>query len=134
MSDDVSLYAYVRVLANTLGLTDWEIEVDDDAAHLPADTLARVNVPTGRRTARISLGAEYANCTPEDQRNTLVHELLHCHFDTVSDLAERTLRRQLGAAAWDVYEEAQELLLEQAIDAVAVAVGEFLPVPPAGSS
>ena len=133
MSDDVSLYAWLRVAANTLGLTDWEIEMHDDTS-LPNDVLARVHIPTGRRTAAISLSPEYHRCTPTDQRATLVHELLHCHFDPVTDFAHRTLPVALGEAAWNVYEEANDLLIEHAIDALAVAVAAFLPLPPEGSS
>jgi len=133
MTDDVTLYGYVRVLANTLGLTDWEIELEQ-GCDLPSDCLARVHVPTGRRIATIKLGDQYETISREDQRATLVHELLHCHFDPLTDLNVRTLPDGLGAAAWDVFQEAHELLLEQAIDATAVAVAEFLPCPPEGSN
>jgi hypothetical protein len=132
MTDDVSLYAWVRVAANTVGLTDWDFELVDE--HLPNDVMARINIPTGRRHARIMLGEQYHLSTPHEQRATIVHELLHCHFDAVGDLATRTLPDILGLAAWSVYEEANELLTEQAVDAIAVAFAEFLPLPPEGSS
>jgi hypothetical protein len=115
-----------------LGLSDWEVELVT-GADLPDDCLARINIPTGRRTAEIKLGEEYEKSSPEEKRATLVHELLHCHFDPLGDLAHRALPQTIGEAAWHVYEEASDLLLEQAIDAVAVAIAPFLPVPPEGS-
>jgi hypothetical protein len=131
MSTD-PLTSWLDTAAAMLGLTDWEIELVTDA-DLPDDCLARVNVPTGRRTAEIKVGAEFAKSSPEERRATLVHELLHCHFDPITDLSHRVLPSALGDQAWHVYDQASEMVIEQAIDAVAVAVAEFLPLPPEGS-
>jgi hypothetical protein len=125
-----TLDEYVRALANTLGLTDWGLSIEWH--DLPADTTARVVMAYGRRFATIILGEEYLNSSPADRRETLVHELLHLHFAQADELVNDTLPDLLGRPSFSAFEAAHNLVMERAIDAVAVAIGDMgtIPFPP----
>ena len=123
---------YVRVVANTLGLTDWEIKVR--WGDLPDDTLARVHPSYARRSAEIIFGEAFLNSRPEEQRDTVVHELLHLHFSMADELVSDTLPSLLGSPAFKAFENSLDLAMEYAIDAIAVGIGEMgvIPTPPEG--
>jgi hypothetical protein len=86
----------------------------------------------GRRSATILLGEEYLKSSPADRRETLVHELLHLHFAHADELVSDSLGDLLGKSAYEVFESAHNLVMERAIDAVAVAIGDMgtIPLPP----
>lgn len=77
---------YIRRLADMIALKDWAIYVLDEP---PEDTGANADVTIigGRKLANIRLSEFFLDGTPESQRATLVHELVHCHLDTPAMLA-----------------------------------------------
>ncbi len=70
--------AYLRVLADSFGLRDWRFEIADDPA--PPKKLAMVQPMLEQSFAWVLLSERWADLAPERQRQTLVHELLHCHL------------------------------------------------------
>jgi hypothetical protein len=121
---------WVRTCANTLGLSDWEIEVRRES--LPDDTLGRCFVPRARQSARILIGDTFAEASREEQRATIVHELLHCHFAPLVEIVEESLPMLLGKPAYHSFETAHDLALERCLEAQAVAFANLLPLPPEG--
>lgn len=110
---------YVRHLADLLRLRDWTIEVSGDAA--PADSVAMIHLTNGRRHAILDLSDAFlADPDPASQRHTIVHELVHCHFEPAHVIA-----KALGDGRYDDF----LLLYEYGTDAMADAVAPLLPLP-----
>lgn len=115
---------------NTLGLGEWVVNVE--WTDLPEDVYARVHAAYARREATIKLGEEYLKATPESQRETLVHELLHLHFAPLDEYVADSIKTSMGPQAYVLFEAAFDLFEERAIDAIAVAVSNMgvIPAPP----
>lgn len=80
---------YCRDLATRMGLGDWQVWF---RLGEPADgALASVRLPYGRRVLEITVGGAFLNEDPEGQRDTLVHEILHGHFEPALALASEFL-------------------------------------------
>jgi hypothetical protein len=119
---------WVGEIACAIGLSEWEIEVKVE--ELPEDVLARCHVPRARQAARIVIGTEFLAGSAEEQRATMVHELMHCHFAQVVEVTEESLPAILGRPAWTIFETGHDLALERCLEAVAVAFAAKLPLPP----
>lgn len=68
-------------LKNELGLKDWVIELQRNG---PADEtcIAEIGVFYGQRRARLYIDFQcFMAQTPWNRKVTMIHELLHCHFD-----------------------------------------------------
>lgn len=126
-NERVALNNYVRYLADGLCLRDWQIEL----ILAPADEgiAGRVITPYGRKIAHILLGPSWRICGLHELRDTLVHELLHCHLDQVGN-APRMIAEHLAPAAYAIFEQAFEVQIEHAIDAIACAFAPVFELPP----
>ena len=111
--------SYVRQLADQFGLKDWAIEVPET----PPDgtAIAATWMAYGQRLARIHLSDKFLCDTPEDQRDTIVHELLHLHFAAMDGLVTDWLEADKH--------KAYSRMFEYGIDAIAIAVSPRLPLP-----
>ena len=87
-----------------------------------------------RDEAKIILGDSFRELSPSEQRDTIVHELLHCHFATVDEYVSDTVPVLIGKPAYTAWESAYDLMQERAIDNVAVAISALgvIPLPPEG--
>lgn len=110
---------YIRQIADTLHLRDWRIDVIEE---LPggSDAIASCAPVAGRKYAVIRLAECFLTDPPVDQRQTVTHELLHCHFAPMMRLLEAT--ESLGAA--------EKLMMEYFVDGLADAIAPLLPMPP----
>lgn len=129
---------YVRDAADTLGLRDWTAQY----YIVPPDDLdtqgvcGAINVVVTRRTFTIWLPAEwYARASEaadlsdrEDARNTIAHELLHCHFKPIDTHLEQ-VQTNLGDALWDLWNSMYIQRMEVFMDTVSVPLAEALPLP-----
>lgn len=74
-----ALECYVRYVADEMGLKDWKINVlrepPNDKEHA-----GECDARFGRKLANITFHPGFRDDKPEEQRQTVVHELLHCHF------------------------------------------------------
>jgi hypothetical protein len=117
---------YCRQLANLIGLTHWRIDLepgdpDDDA-------LASMRVISGQQRAMLKIGRGYTADTPEDQRSTMLHELIHVHLWPCDDVIE-AVGPLLGTAAANLATSQHNLAVERATDSLAVAIAEHFPLP-----
>jgi hypothetical protein len=76
-ADLAGLSAYVRTLADRMGLKDWTFGVeyvddDDFAANITFDDITR--------TATLVVDESFFGLTPERRRVIVVRELIRCHF------------------------------------------------------
>jgi hypothetical protein len=73
------LETYIRTRADELGLRDWTLFLDDEELN-PEDRLARATLTWGRKHSKIAVCEMFRRLTPEQQRETIIHELVHLHF------------------------------------------------------
>lgn len=118
------LEEYVAELKDALGLPHWRIHLSGQAPS--PDTHGQVQVVYGRHVAHIYLDLPES---PEQLRETLVHELLHCHFERMS-WAFNNFRDVVGSAAFSVGEGAHSDAVEVTIDALSAAIAPLFPLAP----
>jgi hypothetical protein len=113
--DRKALFAYIRSTADEMGLRDWEIRLSDEPAREGKG--ASVGCVFGRKFA-----------SPEDQRDTIVHELIHLHLEPASDMVYRDLEKILGRPADAAFTNGFDRQLEYAIDGLAGALAQHTPL------
>lgn len=111
---------YVRRLADMLAFKDWQVEIADDEPSNP-DAYASVEPLAGRKVAVIRLGCRFLDLSPEGQRHTMAHELVHLHV-------EPFYRIGLNAVPKDV-ESPFHVAMEYAVDGIADGIAPLLPLP-----
>lgn len=122
----VTLGRYISALADAVGLRDWSISLQDDPC--ADDVNGTCQCVYGRRVASIALSRNWMNADEYDLRETIVHELLHCHTDPITyPLAG--IEDHLGSSLHTHLVSSQALALELAVDAIASAFAPRLPLP-----
>jgi hypothetical protein len=116
--------SYFRLVADSLDLRDWHIVLNRQP---PSDLelMAQSQIVYGRRSVVMWLSSHFLAQSPQDQRQAVIHELLHAHFYPIQavvhqafdDDDERTFCRL------------HHLYFEQTVDSVATAVASLLPLP-----
>lgn len=125
--DRDALGRYVRDMADLMGLRDWTVGIASDPPE-DDEANASVEVTFGRRYAMIKFSATWTERAPEEMRQTVVHELAHCHLWSMNQRI-CDLHNLLGTGTYEVMEKAYRENLELAIDAIAQAWAETLPLP-----
>lgn len=112
---------YVRSLADSIGLKDWKIQISE--APPPNSDSAEASTWTayGQRRAEIYLSDRFLGSSSEEQRDTVVHELLHLHFAPMDGIVTDVVE----AGPYKAYSR----LFEYGIDAVAVAIAPRFLLP-----
>lgn len=111
---------YLRQLADAMRLRDWTVEIEPEEPEDPNEQ-AHVVCIYGRKCARVRLSDGFLTDAPEEQRQGLVHELIHCHFD----MANQTALEAMPEPVQDVYRR----LVEYGVDGLADAIAPLLPLP-----
>jgi hypothetical protein len=122
-----SLEDAVRRYADLLGLKDWRIEVMREHPKEDSD-LGECRVIYGRRMAQILFCQSFFEVNPEEQRSTIIHELLHCHFDSPFQEAAK-LQDHVNPAVWHVFHASYHERTELVVDTIAEAIGRLMPLP-----
>lgn len=120
------LAKYVAARAVDLGLRDWEFLFEPT----PSDdgTMAQVTPTYGRRLAVVAFCADFHHKTREEQRQTVVHELLHVHFAAEAQ-AVIDATKQLSPSAAAIALDAYRMGHEYGVDALADAIAPLFPLP-----
>lgn len=124
--DRKALVTYIRSTADQVGLKDWEVVLSDEPA--AEGKAASVQAAFGRKFARILIGKGFRGEAPEDQRDTIMHELVHLHLEPAADMVYRDLEKILGRPADAVFTNGFDRQLEYGIDALAGALAPHLPL------
>ena len=129
---------YVRKMANEMGLRDWRFEVyfeqDPSQGKSPADGVlenewqAVCDPVPHRRVAELRFQLDAPEQDPQELRQTVCHELLHCHGSSMWTQVRVDLHGQLGQSPYDFFVNAFEANMEWHIDAIATAWAEKLPL------
>lgn len=112
---------YLRQLADLMGLKDWVVEIDSDSPERN-DAAASADCAYGHRHIIVALSDHFLSDSPSEQRYVIVHELVHAHLAPLHHYLHRTLK--------DSHWEGYKLVLEYAVDGVAMAWAPHLPLPP----
>lgn len=118
---------YIKLIALQLGLEGWEFTLDDKPAG--EDEYANVSVVYGQRRAIICLAKDRSKWTAETARDTIVHELMHCHLEPISEISSDVLDTAAGARVAAVGNAAVSYVIERTVDAVSTAIAKFMPLP-----
>lgn len=115
--------AYFRDLAARMGLAHWTLDIRgaDDQPGI-AGALATITCCQGRTFVTIRLAESLMTASPQEQRDTCVHELVHLYFAASDTIVDRELSPSMNVA-W-------RNAMEYGIDAVSKAIAPFLPLPP----
>lgn len=120
--------AYIVHLRDLLKLSEWRVFLSNALPDGP-DAHAQIECTYGRRSATIRVCHDWEQSTPEDQRNAITHELLHCYFTPIQSVMNRA-----GEVFGDQASIVSAYHLEQmeyAIDGIATAIAPLLPLPEA---
>ena len=122
-----TLEEYVRELARLLALDHWTFEFDEeepDSDSVEAETHIRTdgNVATMRFPSRIRQERR------DEVRQTVIHELLHCHTDRFADDMGDALERATSTSTWDILHELHRRSAERMVDGIAMAIADRYPL------
>ena|GEM_PF-6664468 len=125
------LKRYIRWLCDQLGLRDWEIILlhETTAEVGEGDAIAYIHPTDGQRRATLRLCSDFREMSPEKQRHSLIHELIHPHHRDATDIIRLTLPRSFGGVAYEVLWENFRQQVELMVDNIATAIAEQYPVP-----
>jgi hypothetical protein len=118
------LVAYLNLLADLMGLKDWELTVDTNAAD---DDYASVGPVYGQHRATLSVDPNWRQMRKADLRWVLVHELTHLHLARLKVGVGNYLGRLRGGTK-ATGEKALDDEVEYAVDAIAMAWAKRLPL------
>ena len=123
--------SYVQILRRKIGLSEWKIDLNDKPCS--SDALGECDIIYGQHRATISLNKNYKKEKAESLRNTIVHELLHCHMSPITESAGQVMEpfeddihgRKIVQATIN----AIEYQTERVIDLIAEVVSPIMPLP-----
>lgn len=121
-----SLTGYVRGIADALGLRDHTFDVR--VGMLDGDMRATCVSIYGRRYHVLTVHDSFFGLPPEEQREAIVHEVLHPHFHPLTEHLT-PLQEELGRGQYRVLERGFLRDLEQSVDALTTALVGLLPLP-----
>lgn len=121
-----TLAEYVRWVADQLELRDWTIHLE----HIPCDPerAGEAECVRYRRDIHISVNHRFRDYPPEEQRETIVHELLHAHHEACWRMVQADLAEPLGKIAYYVFCDAYRANMEHCVDALAKALSKHMPL------
>lgn len=121
-----ALGRYVRWAADTMELRDWTFEI----AHDPPDpdANARINLTYARKLAVVRFCSDFRQMPAEQQRHTVVHELVHCHLESATNMVLNDLEGHLAKPTDQIFWEGFKRQIEYGVDALASTIAKHLPL------
>ena len=126
--DCEAIEEYVRELADALGLRDWLITVSSDSLDENA-VIAEIRCVNGRKRARISFASYFKSLDLDVQREVVVHELLHVHWEGAWSVLRHDIADYLGQLLYDHTMQSFRRQAEIGIDGIAHSIAHYLPLP-----
>lgn len=121
-----ALETYVAACLPVLNLGNWKVTILTDVA--PEDRYADIEPNDQAQTANLRVGNLFWAQKPEEQRLTIVHELIHLHLCRLDQAVDR-LEPVLGSAAWAPWAGVYEDAYERATDSIAEILAPHLDLP-----
>jgi len=118
---------YVENLMIIMRLKDWKLlidweDLDDD------DFYATMQSQPDQMRSTLSIKNRFLELSREEQTQTLVHELVHCHLFALHYMAERAMEESVGSKAFKIFEVALDCEVEKATDILADIIVPFVPL------
>ena len=120
-----SLKDYVEKLLPLMNLWGWTIEIE--VSNEEADNLAEINAVPESHLAVITIKPSFWKLSVAEQRQTLVHELVHCHTNRLTDRVQALIEQALPKKLWGGLEAALSLDLEELTDTLAHIIAPHMP-------
>ncbi len=122
------LRAYVEMVAGKLHLRDWAFGIAREGAG--PEHAAYVSRRFGQREATVWFSSDFRSRDPGEQRDTVVHEVMHVHLDPMMQVIRNDLResRCLTPREYDLLHATMMREVEEANDRICRAFAEFLPL------
>lgn len=105
-----------------MGLRDWTVGIAEGATD-DVNHEAEAACTTGQKIIWVYLSEHFLERTPDRQRQTLVHELLHAH---TAPMHQFLCRLEIDKGVFAGY----DLLMEYMVDGIAEEWAKSLPLPP----
>jgi hypothetical protein len=121
-----TLTDYIRLLADEMRLRDWTVKLGEEAADY--GNCADIRIVYGRKLATVYLPADSRSTAPEELRHTLVHELIHVHFEPMANAVRNDLEPYLGRTAGALFFEGFKRQYEYGTDGLADAIAPLFPL------
>ena len=121
-----ALEVYVAACLPVLNLGNWKVTILTDVA--PEDRYADIEPNDQAQTANLRVGNLFWAQKPDEQRLTIVHELIHLHLCRLDQTVDR-LEPVLGSAAWAPWAAVYEDVYERATDAIAEILAPQVDLP-----
>lgn len=115
--DFATFREYIRYVADQVGLRDWTIFVLDDPPADPANA-ACISMFPHRKVAHVAFDKGWCDGDDETICRTVIHEMLHCHFEGIATALE-TLESFAGTAYAKPVLRNVDHNMELGIDAIA---------------
>lgn len=115
-----AIQLYLDELKRLLGLDHWDVFLS--LASSPPNTNASVHPVYGRRVVPIAVNKDWWTYTPQNQRNSLVHELLHVVHNAQTEVIRTA---PTSTWMWRTFERETELM----VDHLAGVLDQYMPWP-----
>ena len=122
---------YLAKLQSLIRLNDWEITVDFTPVNddMDFESFAEITPALSARRATLRFGRKFFSIPSNEQRQTLLHELIHLHLAAIHEMASDTvtaLSDEKGFAAFNgAYDVAMEITTDGLADAFAPLLEPF---------
>lgn len=122
---------YLAKLQSLIRLNDWEIIVDFTPVNDDSDfeTFAEITPALSARRATLRFGRRFFTIPSDEQRQTLLHEMIHLHLAAIHEMTSDTvtaLTDERGFLAFDAaYDVAMEITTDGLADAFAPLLEPF---------
>ncbi len=124
------LGSYMRECADAMELRDWHLDLSHEGPEPHhGNAYASAEPIFGQRRAVFRFCSTFRELRPDEQRNIVVHELVHCHLASIQSMVEKDLEEPLGKAVDAMFFSAFQRSVEYATDALAAAIAKHLPLP-----
>lgn len=120
------LVNYVRMIADRMGLKDWQFGIS--ACEPQQGAIASTEVWGDSMTATVCIGSTFWKYGPRMQREVLVHEVIHWHTDKFYKSGRSIFQKTLGREAYELALDQFRAFHELTVDAIASAWARELPL------
>lgn len=121
-----ALGEYISYLLLIVESTDWRVQISSEYPD-GEDAMASIECIYGRRLANLRLCKDFPTLKPEQQRHTLVHEILHIVTDACDNVIQNAdLPAVLGRPAYTILNATWRTQVEYLTDTLAYAIDELL--------
>jgi hypothetical protein len=124
--DRAALGRYVRWVADHMELRDWTLTLgyDECEDHLEASA----HCTYGQRHLAIEFNERFRSRPAADQRETVVHELVHAHLDVCWKMVQTDLAEALGKPVYYVFCDSYRRAMEYSVDALSKTIAPHMPL------